>query len=251
MRSVDGGETWYSIPETYGFVFVDVVHLGGNQLVAWTPDTLRISIDGGDQWSWIPKPEHCDIEELIGRDGLIVLRCLDGRFAHSADQGEHWTLSNVHSGEPRSAVWLGVGHRLLALGVDGRSLFFSDDFGGEWDLLPEPIPIDTKEMKGTESGASVLTADGRIFWSDDGGHTWFPLSTEQARIPDVHQHIPLSNGQYLFIDNTGVWMSAADHAVHPLSRERDVLGVSLRGDGGLLVYTSQATILLPPQSPDR
>ena len=27
LRSVDGGETWHSIPETYGFVFVDVVHL--------------------------------------------------------------------------------------------------------------------------------------------------------------------------------------------------------------------------------
>ena len=81
FRSVDGGETWYSIPETHGFVFVDVVHLGGNQLVAWAPDTLRISIDGGEQWFGAPRPENCEIEELIGRDGLIVLRCLDGRFA--------------------------------------------------------------------------------------------------------------------------------------------------------------------------
>jgi photosystem II stability/assembly factor-like uncharacterized protein len=112
-------------------------------------DTLIVSSNPGSRWRIVP--------------GGAVQRSSDGGSTWQTQQtGVAVTLNAGASSSP-SVCWLVGPDGIVLLSTDGRS----------WHRIAFPEVTDLVNVRATDDKtATVTSADGRTFSTDDGGATW-------------------------------------------------------------------------------
>jgi hypothetical protein len=95
----------------------------------------------------------------------------DGRAERSSDRGQTWTRIELAPAASVSAGSAPAADVCWLVGRDGRVWRSTDGATFEGRSFPETVALVAVQAQGA-AGATVTTADGRVFTTADGGTTW-------------------------------------------------------------------------------
>jgi photosystem II stability/assembly factor-like uncharacterized protein len=213
--TTDGGTTWIRRdigadgPQAgLGFRWADATRIyAATAEKLWALDGVRVarSVDGGRNWSWLPKgpwpeftawfgdwivkdgvpdPDDPDAfsmtvaEGLYGQGGRSVLRTTDG--------GLSWKRYAPDGFSPQKdvAVFRRLGPRSLVWQSGSKTLFRTDDDGAHWTLLAGTSltqnAVGAIAFRDDKQGLAIQN-NGDLLSTADGGQTWALVS------PGVYQ----------------------------------------------------------------
>lgn len=216
-RSLDGGETWQPVDETFGGADVNglaatpdgalLAAAGTAGVMRSTDDGVsweRLGPDGTTAYAVTAEPQlmvgtsegvsSCaggalPWTAIAGGPGSAVYRMLpmaDGRVLVATDGDGVWILDRdrnwATTGLTDASVFALVdleGGRVLA-GTRGDGVHRSDDAGATWTRLDGGLPDPAVHVL-TSADGCVLAGTGRgVVRSDDGGASWTPVGVELA-----------------------------------------------------------------------
>jgi len=211
QASTDGGRTF--VPRDHGLQNLNVTSLAFDSgsppiLYAGTENGLFKTIDGGETWSSTAFADGLVTDVSVdegSRPRRLRITTLNG-VGTSSDEGETFTFSatgltsssltsiQTETREAAKRVWVTM------RGGDGVA--FSDDLGRTWRSAAGNGLVD-RNVNGLaieDRSAHRLWAatDGGVFFSDDDGLSWSPLSVGlPAGVPVTSVAIDPSNGELL------------------------------------------------------
>jgi hypothetical protein len=188
----EGRSTWHtpwggppdtrSISEWDEAVYVNV-HVGG----------IVRTLNGGE--SWTPTIDiEADVHQVATAEGLVLAACAGG-LAVSEDRGGTWTMRTEGLDARYSRAVVVCGESVLVSASSGprggrAAVYRGDLAGGPFERCRTGLPewfddnIDTHCLDAPRGGsfAAFGTSDGRLFASEDSGHSW---AERAAGLPPV------------------------------------------------------------------
>lgn len=204
FRSTDGGATW-TLNSTTGItdsiIWIDVDAVNPQLLYATTPNGGYRSIDGGQTFTKLTVAPYVFAAAASRvRGGSVIVTSGDDHPWYSSDGGITWT-----SRGSRTMYFVqyfpGSADRALAMTTDYHLLRTADS-GATWQDLG-PVPNGRIWGMAFEPAAPdhvVITGDGGIFVSADGGTSWAERNTG-LKEANVHQAVVgrAGNGAVYFL----------------------------------------------------
>jgi photosystem II stability/assembly factor-like uncharacterized protein len=155
---------------------LDSAERAGTAVVAYGPDAIVASSDGGASWSWVPVPfPHESLEALDFVSASNGFAVTAGRLYHTSDAGRHWKELPAVAGAVLAQLAFSSpseGYVLVSRGGTCESctvLLHTADAGRSW--TPEAMP---RKLEFLADGGSVAYASGAgeaggLFETRDGG----------------------------------------------------------------------------------
>jgi len=211
-RSTDHGATW-SLTPLSGYSPVNCARLEQNTIILdGTPGKVAISTDNGETWLERAKAHEDSYLIYVSSGTLFSVPNFSGDLAlyRSVDQGISWQPCPVSlipdNDDPlyRFPILDLTNGRLLL--TSNRDLYFSDDDGLTWALLPDApeqpnefawgFPMPNGDLWGGRRGS--------LFRSSDAGATW-TLASTGVRQAFTRQLAFISENSWLAATPAGLW----------------------------------------------
>ncbi len=209
FKTTNNGATWYGF--MWGLPIVPVTSLAYIEGTAGDPDMLRIGTFGRGYWQralsgddpppiyTIGFPVHG--MDFLGGHGISV--GVDGRVAHTSDDGKSWLEGSSSTGSMLNSSRLLDSLTGVAVGASG-SIVRTTDGGDSWASVPPPVLSSFFDLSFPDPTHGFAVGDaGTIIHSTDGGQSWQTVMTgTNARLHSVFFTDPL-NGWISGTDNSG------------------------------------------------
>ncbi|MBC7776394.1 MAG: hypothetical protein H7246_13245 [Phycisphaerae bacterium] len=174
LRSEDAGTSWhFDAAAPPGFVKFFCPENNENLLVLFqTGELYRYQLSTA---AWQYLSNIGDIGSMAYTNGVLFVDGVQGIRA-STDFGNNFVLQQ--NGFPPDFVCQKIyiaGDRVLTFSA-GSSLFLSEDLGMNWEYIPKSdgSPFPSFEALAVAGDAlAAYAGDGRVYFSDNGGHEWF------------------------------------------------------------------------------
>lgn len=176
FRSTDRGDTWEAVAglDVTNVYSVQMTQLpSGPALIADTYTGPRISTDGGMSWERGIFQGYSDVSSVFTRSDGIVLVSAAGRVLRS-DDGSALTVSDTGL-LLQSITAIGtMEDEIVLVGSGYVGLYRSTDSGETWQYATPGFPWYAVQEIHTlnRDRADVLTSEGEILCTSDGGATW-------------------------------------------------------------------------------
>jgi len=260
--SVDGGESWQKTsagPTRWQSI---TSSSDGLQLIAVVEGGfIWSSQDGGETWTQNTSVEFSDWSAVSSSDDgvqVVAAASTAGALYTSSDAGETWT-------EVADSVanWQGVavssdGSTTAAIqydwvtGEDGLqgfgSVWVSTDSGTTWEaadvVLEGTTEFQSISMSADGSTIAATNYNGPIYWSDDGGESWEPVTALGSRpwrdidvSSDGSKLAAVVLGGDIYTSNTaGATFERVDNT--DFGGQQNWRSVAISGDGSQIIAAS-------------
>ncbi len=212
LRGTTTDTEWTKIDTRHNANLSNIYYLAEQKILAAIGENglLMLSRDGGNQWQTIALPTSAALIKLAAIDRTIIIACADGTLLRSEKDWEDWQLINTGSSAYLTDLLYDAAHNTLL----------------------------------------VISAEGEIIISDNGGKTWAPVADTNEYLTDIlalknseKLIVAGANGTQLISDNGGrTWSklppltSASIHGLIDIGNRR----VVAYGEGGLLMQSDNA-----------
>lgn len=176
----DGDATGYPLASTETLNGI-ACRYAGEAWVVGTHGTLLYTNDAGASWTPQAVPTSANLRTLATQDYGPVFIAGDGVFLTSNDTGATWTALGNGTVSFRAVAAAQQAPTVLALSEDGALWSFENNqlvnrgsFAGARAIAIAP-----------DGESAILVGDHLIARSSDGGHSWAPLVSGDARFDDV------------------------------------------------------------------
>ena len=184
-RSTDGGKTWSTVQVPTAQDLTDVSFPDANTGFAIdTADALRITGNGGAQWTPIDTGDTPSVNALLGLDRNTAVLFTDrGIFRSTAaadTSGGGTTFESIDNAKVRRTAFSDFdrtdGQALFAYGPS--SLWTSNNRGATWKTVAGPVRKPRYQRVDFVSSRQgfALTTDGRVWTTRNGGRKWSELA---------------------------------------------------------------------------
>jgi photosystem II stability/assembly factor-like uncharacterized protein len=185
QKSVDAGQTYR--PTGLGETPVHRLEWPGPALVAVTGDGVRISLDGGENFSGASLPAEGNavravaLSSFFAVDPVLFAAAESGGVFRSGDGARTWAPAGLTGERVYDLVWLGP--FLYAAGEQG--FYRSDDSGKSWKRLsdspgrPSRLLFPLAPAAGLEA---FLSTDRGVFRTGDAGEHWHPAGLDGKEV---------------------------------------------------------------------
>lgn len=169
------GDSWQRISYIDGIVLA--VADDGMTFYVGDESRVSRSLDGGETWESIPVGNDTVYELSTPLPGIVLANVGDNGIWTSTSRGESWSLTGVPSCETTNVFPVRTESsplRLISACEDGGSIFESMNAGRTWELISTVNPYHIQRLVGaTEAGTLFRSGwSGGTWRSTDGGGTW-------------------------------------------------------------------------------
>lgn len=203
LRSIDGGQTWYSVNSGLRNLYIGTLFMhpeNSNILLAGTGNNaypegggVYLTTNGGTSWQEVVSNENINAVEFSLADRDIAYAGSAGAIYRSADGGQTWRKVSVGSegwGPPGIRAGFPIDfqvdprntNRLFANNYGGGN-FLSEDGGCTWTIASTGYTgAQVRDIAVDPSNSAVIYAAARsgFFISVDGGNSWAGLNRPPA-----------------------------------------------------------------------
>ncbi len=271
LKSTDGGKTWrdYTNANWSQLNFYGVTGFNSDTILVVDNSSSGIVIrttDGGATWEAVDTLHTRLYHVVATTNGTAYIAAYGGKVFQSTDYGENWTqiaalqTGTVHlkrvSAPNSDVVWVGG-----SLGDCFRSI----DGGANWDTLFVPTAGTIYGLIAYSADhAIVLAANGQLFETVDGGHSFIPLVTWPnvdfyaiSKTPIGHLYAVSESGGEISLSTNGgnTWSYPSRNTTRAIDGLKDVffvndtVGYAVGYKAQVLKTTNGGTIWHPLETP--